>query len=98
MRSSGWVRARSRASKRYKDMTAVEPPAGFESLRVQDLRHTRGRRLRATNVSLEDREDLLGHRSDRVTTHYSAAKILNRRVYAISKQPAGGISFVARAL
>src|SRR5262249_27479561 len=58
LRSSGWVRARSRASKRYKDMKRVEAPAGFKSLRVHDLRHTFGRRLRATNVSLEDREDL----------------------------------------
>lgn len=34
-------------------------------------------RLRATNVSLEDREDLLGHKSDRVTTDYSAPEIRN---------------------
>jgi integrase len=44
LRSSGWVRARSRASKRYKDMKGVEPPAGFESLRVHDLRHYPERR------------------------------------------------------
>jgi integrase len=58
-------------------MKGVESPAGFESLRVHDLRHTFGRRLRAINVSLEDREDLLGHRSGRVTTDYSAAEIRN---------------------
>lgn len=28
-------------------------------------------------VSLEDRQDLLGHRSGRMTTHYSAAEIGN---------------------
>jgi hypothetical protein len=38
--------------------------------------HVRSR-LRATNVSLEDREDLLGHKSDRVTTDYSAPEIRN---------------------
>jgi hypothetical protein len=26
-------------------------------------------------VSFEDRQDLLGHRSGRITTHYSAAKL-----------------------
>lgn len=77
LRSSGWVRARRRASKRYKDTKRVEAPAGFKCLRVHDLRHTFGRRLRATNVSLEDREDLLGHKSDRVTTDYSAPEIRN---------------------
>jgi len=37
--------------------------------RVHDLRHTFGRRLRAAGVGLEDREDLLGHKSNRITTH-----------------------------
>jgi len=39
------------------------------------LKHTFGRRLRASGVSFEDRQDLLGHRSGRITTHYSAAKL-----------------------
>jgi len=55
----------------------AKAPTGFKSLRVHDLRHTFGRRLLATNVSLEDREDLLGHKSDRVTTDYSAPEIRN---------------------
>jgi integrase len=46
-------------------------------LRVHDLKHTFGRRLRAAGVSYEDRQDLLGHRSGRITTHYSAAEIHN---------------------
>lgn len=75
LRSSRWVRARRRASNRYKDTKRVEAPAGFKCLRVHDLRHTFGRRLRATNASLEDREDSLGHKSDRVTTDYSAPEI-----------------------
>lgn len=71
------MRARGRASKRYKDTKRIEAPVGFKCLRVHDLRHTFGRRLRATNASLEDREDLLGHKSDRVTTDYSAPEIRN---------------------
>jgi len=46
-------------------------------VRVHDLKHTFGRRLRAAGVSFEDRQDLLGHRSGRITTHYSAAEIEN---------------------
>lgn len=43
--------------------------------RIHDLRHTFGRRLRAAGVGLEDREDLLGHKTRRITSHYSAAEI-----------------------
>jgi integrase len=50
---------------------------GFRSLRVHDLKHTFGRRLRATGVGFEDRKNLLGHKSDHVTTHYSAPEISN---------------------
>lgn len=45
--------------------------------RVHDLKHTFGRRLRAAGVSFEDRQDLLGHKSGRITTHYSAAELSN---------------------
>jgi len=48
--------------------------AGLPQVRVHDLKHTFGRRLRAAGVSFEDRQDLLGHRSGRITTHYSAAE------------------------
>jgi integrase len=44
---------------------------------VHDLKHTYVRRLRAAGVSFEDRQDLLGHRSGRITTHYSAAELAN---------------------
>ncbi len=44
-------------------------------VRVHDLKHTFGRRLRAAGVGFEDRQDLLGHRSGRITTHYSAAEL-----------------------
>jgi integrase len=48
---------------------------GLPQVRVHDLKHTFGRRLRAAGVSFEDRQDLLGHRSGRMTTHYSAAEL-----------------------
>ena len=56
--NTAWKKARARA--------------GLADLRVHDLRHTFGHRLRAAGVSLEDRKALLGHRSDEITTHYSA--------------------------
>lgn len=61
MLTSAWKRARQRV--------------GLPHVRVHDLKHTFGRRLRAAGVNFEDRQDLLGHRSGRVTTHYSAAEL-----------------------
>jgi integrase len=61
MMTRGWKQARIRA--------------GLKQVRVHDLKHTFGRRLRAAGVSFEDRQDLLGHRSGRITTHYSAAEL-----------------------
>jgi len=49
--------------------------AGLPTLHVHDLKHTFGRRLRAAGVSFEDRQDLLGHTSGRITTHYSASEM-----------------------
>ena len=51
-------------------------------MRVHDLRHTFGHRLRAAGVGFEDRQDLLGHKSGRITTHYSAPD-LHRLVEAV---------------
>jgi integrase len=45
--------------------------AELPDVRVHDLKHTFGCRLRAAGVSFEDRQDLLGHKSTRITTHYS---------------------------
>jgi len=75
LRSAGWHRARHRAAQRYRERFGMEAPTGFRNLRVHDLRHTFGRRLRASGVSLEDRRDLLGHKGPDITTHYSAAEI-----------------------
>lgn len=63
MNDSAWKKARVRA--------------GLPQVRVHDLKHTFGRRLRAAGVSFEDRQDLLGHKSSRVTTHYSAPELIN---------------------
>ena len=79
MLTSGWLRARNRAE--------------LSQVRVHDLKHTFGRRLRAAGVSFEDRQDLLGHRSGRITTHYSAAELsrlieaANRICEADDRQP-----------
>ena len=63
MNNSGWRNARARV--------------GLSQVRVHDLKHTFGRRLRAAGVSFEDRQDLLGHRSGRITSHYSAAELIS---------------------
>ena len=54
---------------------AARVRAGLPQVRVHDLKHIFGRRLRAAGVSFEDRQDLLGHRSGQITTHYSAAEL-----------------------
>ena len=61
MNNSGW---RTMRKKTY-----------LEGVRVHDLRHTFGTRLRAAGISLETRQELLGHRSKKITTHYSAAQL-----------------------
>jgi integrase len=63
MNNTAWQSARKRA--------------GLPQVRVHDLKHTFGRRLRAAGVAFEDRQDLLGHKSGRITTHYSAAELEN---------------------
>ena len=49
--------------------------AGLSQVRVHDLKHTFGRRLRAKGVSHETRQVLLGHKNGHITTHYSAVEI-----------------------
>ncbi len=63
MNDSAWRKARQRAN--------------LTQVRVHDLKHTFGRRLRAAGVPFEDRQDLLGHKSGRITTHYSQAELAN---------------------
>jgi integrase len=73
--ASGWRSARVRAARKYRGRFGVDAPDGFRRIRVHDLRHTFGRRLRAAGVGLEDRKDLLGHKRQEITTHYSAAEV-----------------------
>jgi integrase len=73
--NSGWKGARRRASERYAKDFCRPCPKGFQSLRVHDLKHTFGHRLRAAGIGFKDRKVLLGHKSDHVTTHYSAPEI-----------------------
>jgi integrase len=75
MNNSGWKAARRRSAARYEEILRAPCPGGFRRIRVHDLKHTFGRRLRAACVSVEDRQDLLGHKSARTTTHYCAAEI-----------------------
>jgi len=63
MNNTAWQKARKRV--------------GLNHVRIHDLKHTFGHRLRAADVSYEDREDLLGHKSRRMTTHYSSANLAN---------------------
>jgi integrase len=56
MNNSAWKRARTRA--------------GLPQVRIHDLKHTFGYRLRTAGVSFEDRQDLLGHKSDHITSFY----------------------------
>lgn len=49
--------------------------AGLSGVRIHDLRHTTGRRLRAAGVSKETRSDILGHDNGDMTSHYSIAEI-----------------------
>jgi hypothetical protein len=46
-------------------------------VQVHDVKHTFGLRLRAEGVRIEDRQDVLGHRSERIKTHYSSADVQN---------------------
>jgi integrase len=73
--NSGWKAARRRAAKRYEAELKRPCPPGFRKIRVHDLKHTYGHRLRAAGVGFEDRKILLGHKSEHVTTHYSAPEI-----------------------
>jgi integrase len=76
MYNNAWRKARARA--------------GLGLVRVHDLRHTFGQRLRAAGVPLEDRKALLGHQCDDITTHYSApelAKLIQHAERVCAERP-----------
>ena len=76
VRNHAWERARAKV--------------GLSQVRFHDLRHTFGHRLRAAGVSFEDRQDLLGHKSERMTTHYSApdlARLVEAANRVVERRP-----------
>ena len=71
----------------------------MSQVRVHDLKHTFGRRLRAANVPLETRKVLLGHRNGDITTHYSAPELeeLLVAVNKVCEEKSGLAKVVSRA-
>ncbi|KMN21785.1 integrase [Pseudomonas helleri] len=75
MNDSAWKKARVRAARIWQEKYLRPALPGFASIRVHDLKHTFGRRLRAAGVTLEDRKALLGHKNGSITSHYSTAEL-----------------------
>lgn len=75
LNDSAWKKARVRAAKLWQEQHLRPAHPGFASIRIHDLKHTFGRRLKAAGVSEEDRKSLLGHKNGSVTSHYSGAEI-----------------------
>jgi integrase len=73
--NSCWQNARLRAAKNLAEARGEPVNEAFASLRVHDLKHTFGRRLRAAGVPEETRKVLLGHSNGDITTHYSAPEV-----------------------
>jgi len=61
MNNSGWQATREKV--------------GLPNLRVHDLKHTCGTRLNSAGVPLEARKQLLGHKSNVITSHYSTGEL-----------------------
>ena len=75
MNDSAWKKARVRAAKLWQEQHLQPAHPGFASIRIHDLKHTFGRRLKAAGVTEEDRKSLLGHKNGSVTSHYSGAEL-----------------------
>lgn len=75
MNDSAWKKARVRAAKLWQEQNLRPAHPGFASIRIHDLKHTFGRRLKAAGVTEEDRKSLLGHKNGSVTSHYSGAEL-----------------------
>lgn len=75
MNDTAWRSARERAAKKWEEDKGKVPHEDFAQIRVHDMKHTFGRRLKAAGVSLEDRKCLLGHKLRDVTELYSSAEI-----------------------
>lgn len=75
MNDSAWKKARIRAAKKWQQKYLRPAHDGFARIRIHDLKHSFGRRLRAAGVTEEDRKALLGHKNGSITSHYSAAEL-----------------------
>jgi integrase len=75
MNDSAWKKARVRAAKLWQEENLRPAHPGYLSIRIHDLKHTFGRRLRAAGVTEEDRKALLGHKNGSITSHYSGAEL-----------------------
>ncbi|WP_225923755.1 tyrosine-type recombinase/integrase [Pseudomonas azerbaijanorientalis] len=75
MNDSAWKKARMRAAKLWQEINLRSAHPGYASIRIHDLKHTFGRRLRAAGVTEEDRKALLGHKNGSITSHYSGAEL-----------------------
>jgi len=75
MNDSAWKKARIRAATKWGEKFLRKAHDGFLRIRIHDLKHTFGRRLRAAGVTEEDRKALLGHKNGSITSHYSAAEL-----------------------
>lgn len=75
MHNTAWQTARKRAAQRYPEVFGRPAPTGFANVRIHDLKHTFGRRLRAAGVPEETRAVLLGHKTRSMPTHYSTAEL-----------------------
>lgn len=75
MRNDGWLNAVKHATRQYKSIFGCDCPAGFAALRIHDLRHTVGRRLRVSGATDMDIADVLGHTKRSVSRHYSDVEI-----------------------
>lgn len=75
MNDTAWKKARIRAAKLWQEKNLRPAHPGYLSIRIHDLKHTFGRRLRAAGVTEEDRKALLGHKNGSITSHYSGAEL-----------------------
>ena len=75
MDTTAWKSARNRAAEKWQERYNAPASRWFRIVRVHDLKHTFGRRLKAAGVDFEDRQVLLGHKSGSVTTHYSGSEL-----------------------
>jgi len=71
--SSGWRSGRVRAKRLFKQRYG-SGGSKLDQLKVHDLRHTFGERLREQGINMDTCGDLLGHTGRGVTAHYCRAK------------------------